>query len=84
MGDVTIGGTGRLRPGEKPACFNRPDYAEGREVQDGWHRDGTRRIVWLPHRMTTHCVQHEDMGAGKHFGWDCSGCRHYDEKESEK
>jgi len=77
-----MSGTGFLQPGEKPACFNRPDFLTGREAQHGWSSDGARRVVWVPNNISTHCVQHDDMGAAKHFGWGCSGCLHYQPKES--
>lgn len=69
--------SGRLLPGQKPACFNRPDYSLGHRVQNGWTKDGRPKMVFMPFQMERKCVQHLPNGAAVHFGWDCTGCRHY-------
>lgn len=66
-----------MQRGSKPKCYNRPDYKRGRMVQDGWTAGGTRKMVYMPHRMSVECQQWGDLGEARLQGWDCLGCKHY-------
>lgn len=73
----------RARAGERPLCFNRPDYPATVEVQDGWTADGRRRMVEIPNPMTKGCASWEVHPAEDPMtesvpgreGWRCWGCR---------
>lgn len=71
--------SGRLKPGQRPICYNRAPYATTRKVHDGYDSDGRPKMRALPNEMTRECVQHTDGGAAIHFGWNkgaCDGCQH--------
>lgn len=72
----------------RPRCYNRPDYHESLEVQDGYEdvnvvaADDAPRLVRvprmkvIPNAMSKDCKQHGPFGAATCFGWNCHGCRH--------
>lgn len=42
----------------------------GQHVQDGWNDDGTRRVVWLPSKITDEDCHHFERLTDT----DCAGC----------
>jgi len=72
----------------KPDCFNRPDYKDNFETQDGWKKVSVRRpqgmgfvlmpnMVTIKNVLTTHCRQNEPLGAATIYNWNCEGCNHH-------
>lgn len=50
------------------ACHNRPPFRDWIDVQDGWTRDGRRRMKSIPVPMTKDC--RAEMTAA------CGDCKH--------
>ena len=60
----------------KPSCYNRPDFQQFAQVQNGWTRDGCRHMIEIVDPMSKGCQQHGPLGEATLHGWDCAGCRH--------
>lgn len=52
-------------------CYNRAHFRATLEVQDGWNKNGTRRMVTVPVRSEPDCMY--DL---KDKDKRCEGCRH--------
>ena len=74
----------RARAGERPLCFDRPDFPETQTVNDGWTWYGMLQLGSVPNPMSKHCASwsvaaHEDPATESVPGresWRCLGCRH--------
>ena len=67
----------------KPSCYNRPDFQQFAQVQNGWTEDGKRITAFVPDNMSKGCQQHGPMGEATLHPeqWACDGCRHKPEGE---
>lgn len=69
--------------GERPLCFNRPDFPETQTVNDGWTWDGMQQIASIRNDMSKDCKSwsvhpQEDPATESIPGrecWRCLGCR---------
>jgi hypothetical protein len=74
----------RARAGERPLCFNRPDFPETQIVNDGLTWDGMQQIASIRNDMSKDCkawaVDPAEDPATESVpgseGWRCWGCRH--------
>lgn len=50
-------------------CYNRGDFADGYWGQNGWTKDGRRKVIWIEHFTDSDCkVDTSDNDA------KCKGC----------
>jgi hypothetical protein len=81
---MTASNTERVRTGERPTCFNRPDYPATQTVNDGWTWDGMLQLTSVPNPMSKHCAswsvaEHEnpaEEAIPAQQNWRCKDCRH--------
>ncbi len=81
---MTQSNTLRARTGERPTCFDRPDYPDLVTVRDGWTWDGRQKLATVPNPMSNGCASwsvaaHENPAADSvpaQESWRCYGCRH--------
>ena len=59
-----------------PACYNRHDFHQFAQVQNGWTEDGRRVTAFIPDPMSKGCQQWGPQGEATLHNWNCIGCRH--------
>ena len=52
-------------------CHNRAPFLDRVEMQDGWHVEGTRKVVAVPFRMSGECRYDRSLSDSA-----CAGCMH--------
>lgn len=65
----------------RPSCYNRPPYAEGDWMRNGYCKTtGKPRWRWVQKWFVDRCAIHDGIVSDRgtypqHHGFDCLGCR---------